>query len=82
MGWDTVPESCNIELKLFRVQVHGSKVVDEHIHPVLALATRGHFIPAEIEVKPTGKLGARAPHLAIDVVDVKGFKDIGQRGRK
>ena len=46
-----VPESRYVKLEFIGVEVHGSEVVHEYVDAMLSLATGGHFIPAEIEVK-------------------------------
>ena len=64
-------ESSNIEFKLFWVQIHGPEVLDEHVNAVFTLSSRGHFIPAEVEVKATRKLLACASVLSFDLMDVE-----------
>ena len=46
-----VPESRYVKLEFIGVEVHGTEVVYEHVDAMLSLATGGHFIPTEIEVK-------------------------------
>jgi hypothetical protein len=51
VGGYAVPESRHVKLEFIGVEVHGSQVLHEHVDAVFSLASGGHFIPAEIEVK-------------------------------
>jgi hypothetical protein len=71
MGRDAMAESSDIEFEFFWVEVHRSKVLNEHINAMFSLTTRGHLVPAEVKVKASGELLARASDLALDLMDVE-----------